>query len=86
MCTIRPAQLSDLHTITEIYNEAIRTTTATFDKEPKTEHEQKAWFESHGPKYPLLVAESHGVVIGWACLSKWSDRCGYTGAAEIPCM
>ena len=83
MCTIRPAQLSDLNTITEIYNEAIRTTTATFDTEPKTEDEQKAWFDSHGPKYPILVAESNGVVIGWACLSKWSDRCGYSGAAEI---
>jgi GNAT superfamily N-acetyltransferase len=31
----------------------------------------------------MLVAESNGVVIGWACLSKWSDRCGYSGAAEI---
>jgi len=83
MCTIRPAQLSDLNTITEIYNEAIRTTTATFDTEPKTEDEQEAWFDSHGPRYPILVAESNGVVIGWACLSKWSDRCGYSGAAEI---
>ena len=83
MCTIRPAQLSDLNTITEIYNEAIRTTTASFDTEPKTENEQKAWFDSHGPRYPILVAESNGVVISWACLSKWSDRCGYSGAAEI---
>ncbi len=83
MWTIRPAQLSDLNTITEIYNEAIRTTTATFDTEPKTKDEQKAWFDSHGPRYPILVAESNGVVIGWACLSKWSDRCGYSGTAEI---
>jgi phosphinothricin acetyltransferase len=83
MWTIRPAQLSDLNTITEIYNEAIRTTTTTFDTEPKTKDEQKAWFDSHGPRYPILVAESNGVVIGWACLSQWSDRCGYSGAAEI---
>jgi len=83
MCSIRPAQISDLNAITEIYNEAIRKTTATFDTEPKTEDEQKAYFHSHGRQYPILVAESNGIVVGWASLSKWSDRYGYSGAAEI---
>ncbi|MFQ6077547.1 MAG: GNAT family N-acetyltransferase [Thermodesulfobacteriota bacterium] len=83
MCTIRPAEISDLNAITEIYNEAIRTTTATFDMEPKTHDQQEVWFASHGPKYPILVAESNGVVVGWASLSKWSDRCAYSGTAEI---
>ncbi len=83
MYTIRLAQISDLNALTEIYNEAIRTTTATFDTELKTEGEQKGWFHSHGPQYPILVAESNGIVVGWASLSKWSDRCGYSGAAEI---
>ena len=83
MCTIRPAQISDLNAITEIYNEAIQTTTATFNTEPKTEDEQKVWFDSHGPQYPILVGESDGVVVGWASLSKWSDRRAYSGTAEI---
>ncbi len=83
MCTIRSAKISDLSAITEIYNEAIRTTTATFDTEPKTEDEQKVWFDSHGPNYPILVAESSGVVVGWASLGKWSDRRAYSGAAEV---
>lgn len=83
MCTIRKAKISDLNAITEIYNEAIRTTTATFDTEPKTEDEQKVWFNSHGPRYPILVAESNGIIVGWASLSKWSDRCAYSGAAEV---
>jgi len=83
MCTFLPAKISDLNAITEIYNEAIRTTTATFDTEPKTEGEQKVWFDSHGPQYPILVAESNGVVVGWASLSKWSDRCAYSDTAEI---
>ena len=34
--TIRRATLADVPAITEIYNEAILTTTATFDLEPKT--------------------------------------------------
>jgi L-amino acid N-acyltransferase YncA len=33
---IRKAELSDLDVITEIYNEAVLTTTATFDTEPKS--------------------------------------------------
>ena len=30
-----------------------------------------------------MVAESDDQVIGWASLSKWSDRCAYSDTAEI---
>ncbi len=82
MPTIRPAELSDLGAITEIYNEAIRTTTATFDTEPRSESEQLHWFESHGPKHPILVADLEGKVVGWAHLTNWSDRAAYSETAE----
>jgi phosphinothricin acetyltransferase len=65
MCNIRPAHISDLGAITEIYNEAILTTTATFDTELKTEDEQRVWFNSHGAQYPIVVAESNRIVVGW---------------------
>ncbi len=83
MLTIRPAKSDDLKAITEIYNEAILTTDATFDVEPKTDSEQRAWFAKHGPRNPILVAELDGVVVGWASLSEWSDRCAYSDTAEI---
>jgi phosphinothricin acetyltransferase len=83
MLTIRPATLADLPAITDIYNEAIHKTVATFDTEPKTPEEQMIWFADHGPEYPILVAEENGVVAGWASLSKWSDRCAYSDTAEI---
>lgn len=83
MIIIRKATLDDLAAITEIYNQAILRTTATFDTEPKSLDEQKVWFESHGLKYPVIVAEEDGKVIGWASLSKWSDRCAYSDTAEI---
>ena len=83
MLIIRPAKLEDLNRITEIYNEAVQKTVATFDTEPKTLEEQRAWFENHGWKYPILVAELKRVVSGWASLSKWSDRCAYADTAEI---
>lgn len=83
MIIIRKATTDDLVSITEIYNQAILTTTATFDTEPKSLEEQKVWFESHGPKYLVLVSEENGKVIGWTSLSKWSDRCAYSDTAEI---
>jgi L-amino acid N-acyltransferase YncA len=83
MVSIRDATLVDLPAITDIYNEAIRKTVATFDTEPKTEAEQKTWFLQHGAKNPIIVAEASGAIIGWASLSMWSDRCAYADAAEI---
>ena len=83
MYVTRRARPEDLDAITEIYNEAILTTVATFDVEPKTIDEQRSWFNSHGPKHPIVVAELDGVVVGWASLSEWSQRCAYADTAEI---
>ena len=82
MLTIRAAKLSDLGAITDIYNEAILKTVATFDTQTKTLEEQKSWFAEHGPKYPMIVAEQDGIIVGWASLSMWSDRCAYSDTAE----
>jgi phosphinothricin acetyltransferase len=79
---IRNAQPSDIEAITEIYNEAILTTTATFDIEPKSVSERSQWLMSHGDRHPVIVAELNGVVVGWASLSQWSDRSAYEDVAE----
>jgi phosphinothricin acetyltransferase len=79
---IRRAVQADLEAITEIYNEAIATTTATFDTEPKTSAERLTWFAGHGERHPVLVADLEGKVAGWACLSPWSDRAAYADSAE----
>jgi L-amino acid N-acyltransferase YncA len=79
---IRRAQPADLGAITEIYNEAILMTTATFDTEPKSAADQSEWFRSHDERHPILVAVQNGKVVGWASLSKWSDRHAYDDAAE----
>lgn len=83
MTIIRPATLDDITAITTIYNEAILTTVATFDTEPKSEAERAAWFSAHDARHPILVAEIEGQVVGWASLSKWSDRLAYSETAEI---
>jgi len=80
--TIRPAQIRDASAIADIYNEAILTTTATFDTEPKTAKERAEWLQSHDDRHPILVAEVDGAVAGWASLSEWSDRAAYSDTAE----
>jgi phosphinothricin acetyltransferase len=83
MITLRRATLDDLPAITEIYNDAVLNTIATFDTQPKSLDEQKAWFNDHDMKYPLMVAEIDKVITGWASLSRWSGRCAYVNTAEI---
>jgi L-amino acid N-acyltransferase len=83
MLTVRKATLDDLGQITEIYNDAIQKTTATFDTEPKTQEEQEKWFAEHDARHPVLVVDEDGLIIAWASLSQWSDRCAYSDTAEI---
>jgi L-amino acid N-acyltransferase len=80
--TIRRATLSDAGVIADIYNEAILTTTATFDTEPKTAQERANWLDSHDGRHPVLVAEVAGKIVGWASLTPWSDRAAYADTAE----
>jgi len=81
--SVRAATAADVPAITEIYNEAILTTDATFDSEPKSVASQEQWFAGHDARHPILVAERDGKVVGWASLSAWSDRCAYADTAEI---
>lgn len=83
MLTIRRAAFEDLEQITGIYNDAIKKTTATFDTEPKTLEEQESWFAEHDARHPVLVVDEDGLIIAWASLSQWSDRCAYSDTAEI---
>lgn len=79
---IRPAVSADVPEITEIYNEAIAETTATFDIEPKTIADREAWLGDRDSRFPVIVAESGGRVVGWAALTPWSSRAGYADTAE----
>lgn len=83
MISIRPATLKDLTAITEIYNEAILNTTATFDTEPKSLEDREHWFKSHTNLHPIIVATTGTDITGWASLSKWSDRSAYDNTVEV---
>jgi len=79
---IRRAVGADAAAIAEIYNEAVLTTTATFDLEPKTVADRERWLEARSERFPVIVGEVDGGVIGFASLAPWSDRAAYDGTAE----
>jgi L-amino acid N-acyltransferase YncA len=80
--TIRRAGLAYAAAIAEIYNEAILTTTATFDTEPKSVDERAKWLRLHDERHPVLVAVLDGAVVGWVSLTRWSERRAYDDTAE----
>lgn len=82
---LRPARPGDAEAIREIYNWAVRHTTATMATEDRTPAEQDAWLDEHdGLPYPALVAETveDARVVGYASLSRYIARPGYDPTAE----
>lgn len=81
--TVRRARREDCPAILEIYNDAVLTTTASYDLEPRTLDHRLAWFDDHAAtNYPIFVAELDGHVVGWSSLSRYHDRYGYRFTCE----
>lgn len=85
MTTVRIARAEDAEAIRSVYNEAVATTVATLDTEPRTREQQERWMTTHdGNPYPALVAEdADQTVIGWASLSPYNPKPGYRSTAEV---
>lgn len=81
---VRPAIHSDLDGILAIYNDAVLTTTATYDYEPRSLDDRVAWFEEHQrQRLPVLVAvEANSQILGWSSLSRYHNRSGYRFTVE----
>ncbi len=80
---IRPAILSDVAAITEIYNEAILNGVATFDTEIKSLEDRLKWFQLRAKNNPIIVAIISDELVGWASLNAWSERAAYSKTAEV---
>ena len=81
---IRNARRSDLPRLLEIYNHYIELTHITFDTEPLTLEERRRWFSAFKDAGPhvLLVAESEGVVAGYASSRAFRARSAYARSVE----
>jgi L-amino acid N-acyltransferase len=83
MLQIREAHINDLPVLLSIYNEAILNTTATFDLEPESLEKRKKWFSKYGDKYPLIVAEWEGKVVGYGSLSPFREKPAFNPTTEL---
>lgn len=81
---IRLAQREDAPYLCEIYNHAVRTTTATLETQERDLATQIMWLAQHdGQPYPCFVAEDReGLILGWASLSPYNPKPGYRRTAE----
>ncbi len=80
---IREAREGDLPGIFAIYDREVLHGTATFQTEVSTPSQRSDWWSAHrNPRYPALVAEIGGSIVGWATLSQWSPRRAYDRTAE----
>lgn len=73
--------MADAGAIAAIYNDAVATSTATFDLEPETVATRELWLAAESTLL-CLVAELEGRVVAWSALLRWSERHGYDHAAE----
>ncbi|MDQ0497278.1 phosphinothricin acetyltransferase [Paenibacillus brasilensis] len=67
----------------DIYNQGIEDRIATLETEAKDFNYMVNWFREHQNRYTVLVAESDGIVVGWASLNRYSHRCAYDGVADL---
>ncbi|MBQ3049446.1 MAG: N-acetyltransferase [Oscillospiraceae bacterium] len=82
--TIRKALQKDLPAMLEIYNYEVLNSTATMDIHPKTLEERQVWFDEHNTEnHPLIVAEIDGKVVGYASLSRYSEKEAYRRTVEL---
>ena len=78
--TVRAATRDDADAIARIYNDGIRGRGATFETRERTRDDILRWFDD--PRFPILVAEDVGGVVGWAAASTYRARDCYAGIAE----
>ena len=81
--TVRCATMDDAPAICTIYNQGIDDRVATLETELRDADERRRWLSSRGARYPVLVAEARGQIIGWSSLNPFNPRRAYDHVADI---
>ena len=80
---IRPARPADLPALLEIYNDAVVSTTASWDLEPWTPAQHAEWYATKAAKaHPVVVADEAGEVLGYAAYGPFRGKAGYARTME----
>lgn len=80
---IRAAIETDAAAIAEIYNQGIKDRVATYETEPRSPEDRGAWLHAIAGRYPAVVAEAGGQVVGWAGAGPYRARECYRGIGEF---
>lgn len=79
---LRAATERDLERVNAIYNHYVMNSTCTWQETPSTEDERLVWWRERDGRYPVLVAEADGAVVGFAAMGPYRPRSGYRYTAE----
>ncbi|MHB8189048.1 MAG: GNAT family N-acetyltransferase [Ferrimicrobium sp.] len=79
---LRTIEARDALVTREIYNHAVLDSTATLDLEPRTPTEQERWIQEHLGIYTALIIELNSEVVGFASISPYRPRAGYSSSVE----
>jgi phosphinothricin acetyltransferase len=80
---IRPARADDFAAIAEITSFYITTSAIHFAYEPIAAAELEATWRAAGDRYPWLVADVDGTVVGYAKAGAWRERAAYAWTCEV---
>jgi len=82
--TIRRVEARDIAPLLDIYNHYVATTHISFDVEPRTFEQRRAWFDnfSEAGRRQCFVADRNGIAIGWASSGPFKDRAAYETSVE----
>ena len=83
MITIRPANLADAQAIQAIYAPYVEKTAITFEYEVPSVQEFEKRISNTIERYPYLVAEEDGQVLGYAYASTYYARTAYDWTTEL---
>ena len=80
---VRPIEEKDIRSCLDIYNYYIENTRFTFEIEPLTEAQFYDRVKRFSSRYPYIVCEKEGKVIGYAYLDPFGERYGYRYTADL---
>lgn len=81
--TIRGAAERDAEAICTIYNQGITDRVATLETTLRTPADRRQWLADREGRFPVIVADAGGVVIGWGSLNSFNPRDAYDHVADF---
>ncbi|TWT90646.1 Phosphinothricin N-acetyltransferase [Pseudobythopirellula maris] len=79
---IRDATPADAAAIAELYNHYVRESTVTFEEEPVTAEAIAARMREVNERFPWLLLEEDGALVGYAYARHWQTRSAYRHTVE----